>query len=185
MVWPLGTVAFRGTVGLAGRVEAREQLLDNRGATVACSLGSAATVDRRRQCQDHGTRSAGTGGPGALRTPHRLSSGRSVRVARQTVREAERRFPVCIRIAVPPGGLGSRLDQIIVWLDAIGGGRIGHCAIRHPWRRQRCAGRLFSRRDDCECFRDPVVRSAEDRNHRWGVPGPGRRTDAADRSGPA
>jgi hypothetical protein len=37
---------------------------------------------------------------------------------KQAVREAERRFPVRIRIAVPPEGLGSRLDQIIAWLDA-------------------------------------------------------------------
>jgi hypothetical protein len=31
--------------------------------------------------------------------------------------EAERRFPVRIRIAVPPGGLGTRLDRIKAWLD--------------------------------------------------------------------
>jgi hypothetical protein len=31
--------------------------------------------------------------------------------------EAERRFPVRIRIAVPPQGLGSRLDEIKTWLD--------------------------------------------------------------------
>jgi hypothetical protein len=31
--------------------------------------------------------------------------------------EAERRFPVRIRIGVPPDGLGSRLDQIKAWLD--------------------------------------------------------------------
>ena len=37
---------------------------------------------------------------------------------KQAVREAERRFPVRVRIAVPPEGLGSRLDQIIAWLDA-------------------------------------------------------------------
>ena len=33
------------------------------------------------------------------------------------IAEAERRFPVRIRICVPPGGLGSRLDQIKAWLD--------------------------------------------------------------------
>jgi len=32
--------------------------------------------------------------------------------------DAERRFPVRIRIAVPPQGLGSRLDEIKEWLDA-------------------------------------------------------------------
>jgi hypothetical protein len=42
-----------------------------------------------------------------------------MRAARQqVVREAERRFPVRIRIALPPDGLGSRLDQINAWLDA-------------------------------------------------------------------
>jgi hypothetical protein len=31
--------------------------------------------------------------------------------------EAERRFPVRLRIAVPPEGLGARLDEIRAWLD--------------------------------------------------------------------
>ena len=31
--------------------------------------------------------------------------------------EAERRFPVRIRIAVPPYGLGTRLDALKAWLD--------------------------------------------------------------------
>jgi hypothetical protein len=31
--------------------------------------------------------------------------------------EAERRFPVRVRIAVPPEGLGVRLDAIKTWLD--------------------------------------------------------------------
>jgi len=33
------------------------------------------------------------------------------------IAEAERRFPVRIRIAVPQDGLGSRLDRIKAWLD--------------------------------------------------------------------
>jgi hypothetical protein len=41
-----------------------------------------------------------------------------MRAAQQAVRDVERRFPVRIKIAVPPEGLGSRLDQIIAWLDA-------------------------------------------------------------------
>ena len=41
-----------------------------------------------------------------------------MRAAQQAVRDAERRFPVRVRIAVPPEGLGSRLDPIIAWLDA-------------------------------------------------------------------
>ena len=31
--------------------------------------------------------------------------------------EAERRFPVRVRVAVPPDGLGTRLDRIKTWLD--------------------------------------------------------------------
>ena len=31
--------------------------------------------------------------------------------------EAERQFPVRIRIAVPPLGLGTRLDELTAWLD--------------------------------------------------------------------
>jgi hypothetical protein len=30
---------------------------------------------------------------------------------------AERRFPVRIRVAVPPGGFGQRYSQMTVWLD--------------------------------------------------------------------
>jgi hypothetical protein len=41
-----------------------------------------------------------------------------MRAPQQAVREAERRFPVRIKIAVPAEGLGSRLDQIFAWLDA-------------------------------------------------------------------
>jgi hypothetical protein len=33
------------------------------------------------------------------------------------IAEAERRFPIRIRIGVPPAGLGSRLDRIKAWLD--------------------------------------------------------------------
>ena len=47
-----------------------------------------------------------------------LSPGHFVRAAQQAARDAERRFPVRVKIAVPPEGLGSRLDQIIAWLDA-------------------------------------------------------------------
>jgi hypothetical protein len=41
-----------------------------------------------------------------------------MRPAQQAVRDAERRFPVRVRIGVLPEGLGSRLDQIVAWLDA-------------------------------------------------------------------
>ncbi len=41
-----------------------------------------------------------------------------MRAAERTAQEAERRFPIRIRIAVPAGGLGTRLDEINEWLDA-------------------------------------------------------------------
>jgi len=36
---------------------------------------------------------------------------------REMINSAERRFPVRIRIAVPPAGLGQRYVQITAWLD--------------------------------------------------------------------
>lgn len=33
------------------------------------------------------------------------------------ISEAERRFPVRIRLALPPGGFGTRLTEIHAWLD--------------------------------------------------------------------
>ena len=36
---------------------------------------------------------------------------------REPITVAERRFPVRIRIAVPPGGVGQRHTQITAWLD--------------------------------------------------------------------
>ena len=41
-----------------------------------------------------------------------------MRAAQQAVLETERRFPVRIRIAIPPDGIDSRLDQLNAWLDA-------------------------------------------------------------------
>jgi hypothetical protein len=37
---------------------------------------------------------------------------------RERITAAERRFPVRIRVGVPPGGLGQRHSQITSWLDA-------------------------------------------------------------------
>jgi hypothetical protein len=34
------------------------------------------------------------------------------------ISDAERRFPVRIRLALPPGGFGTRLPEIHAWLDA-------------------------------------------------------------------
>jgi hypothetical protein len=36
---------------------------------------------------------------------------------REIVTMAERRFPVRIRVGVPPGGLGQRYSEITAWLD--------------------------------------------------------------------
>lgn len=38
--------------------------------------------------------------------------------SRLMIGEAERRFPVRIKMAVPPGGFGERLNEINAWLDA-------------------------------------------------------------------
>ena len=37
------------------------------------------------------------------------------------ITEAERRFPVRIRLAIPTGGLGERLNQMHAWLDQSAG----------------------------------------------------------------
>jgi hypothetical protein len=36
---------------------------------------------------------------------------------RDMIMVAERRFPVRVRVAVPPGGFGQRYSQITAWLD--------------------------------------------------------------------
>ena len=41
-----------------------------------------------------------------------------MRAIQKALRDAELRFPVRIRIGIPPEGLGSRLDQMNAWLDA-------------------------------------------------------------------
>jgi hypothetical protein len=41
-----------------------------------------------------------------------------MRTAQQAIPDAERRFPVRLKIAVPPEGFGGRLDQMKAWLDA-------------------------------------------------------------------
>jgi hypothetical protein len=40
-----------------------------------------------------------------------------MRAARQAALDAERRFPVRIRIAIPDRGLGDRINQMHEWLD--------------------------------------------------------------------
>ena len=41
-----------------------------------------------------------------------------MKAAQQAARDAERRFPVRVRIGIPPEGLGNRLGQMNAWLDA-------------------------------------------------------------------
>ena len=41
-----------------------------------------------------------------------------MRAIQKALRDAELRFPVRIRIGIPPEGLGDRLDQMNAWLDA-------------------------------------------------------------------
>ena len=43
------------------------------------------------------------------------------RASRQVQREAERQFPVRVRIAVPPEGLGRQLELMHAWLDEVCG----------------------------------------------------------------
>jgi len=56
---------------------------------------------------------------------------------RDMIISAERRFPVRVRIGVPPGGLGQRHAQITAWLDENCGGRgLGDDAIGNSRRAQ-------------------------------------------------
>jgi hypothetical protein len=41
-----------------------------------------------------------------------------MRTNQRATSEAEFRFPVRVRLGIPTGGLGRRLDQMNVWLDA-------------------------------------------------------------------
>ena len=66
------------------------------------------------------SRSAGTGNPGALRSPLIGSPSPFMRAMRQAARDAEHRSPVRIGIGTPPVGLGSRLDHTFPRLDANG-----------------------------------------------------------------
>jgi hypothetical protein len=54
---------------------------------------------------------------------------------REMITLAERRFPVRIRTAVPPNGLGQRYSQITAWLDENCGAADG---LSHPQERAAC-----------------------------------------------
>jgi hypothetical protein len=63
------------------------------------------------------------------------------------IAEAERRFPVRIRIGVPSDGLGSRLDLIKSWLDEnCGASGVVDDTFWHTWCAERCPVDLFRRR---------------------------------------
>ncbi|HTT80796.1 MAG TPA: hypothetical protein VMF86_14065 [Stellaceae bacterium] len=59
--------------------------------------------------------------------------------------EAERRFPVRLRLAVPPDGFGGRLDAMAGWLDATAARR--RAAASDAGRRRRSAVTSARRRE--------------------------------------
>ena len=79
--------------------------------------GPPPALVRRWQHRNHGPRPPRTGAPSA-HGPDCLRVGCSMSTALIVHRDAERNLPVRIRIAVPPDGFGSQLDQMIAWLDA-------------------------------------------------------------------
>jgi hypothetical protein len=76
-----------------------------------------------------------------------------MRAAQIAARDTERRFPVRVRIAVPPAGLGKQLTQMQDWLDHnAGADGLGDDT---EWRTRRTERRPldpFGRRDDEERF---------------------------------
>jgi hypothetical protein len=57
-------------------------------------------------------------GPLQRQKAGRLLAGCSMRAIQMALQDAELRFPVRIRIGIPPEGLGNRLGQMNAWLDA-------------------------------------------------------------------
>src|SRR4051812_8545793 len=53
----------------------------------------------------------------AIRPTYRRRNSMAAR-SRMMISDAERRFPVRVRIAVPAGGFGRRLEGMHAWLDA-------------------------------------------------------------------
>jgi hypothetical protein len=63
---------------------------------------------------------------------------------REIVTMAERRFPVRIRIGVPPSGFGQRYTEITEWLDGnCGADGLGNNTIRYARRAERRRLDLF------------------------------------------
>jgi len=89
---------------------------------------------------------------------------------REIVMMAERRFPVRIRIGVPPGGFGQRYAEITEWLD-------GNCgadgwAITPSGRRGvlNDAVSIYSSTRRWRVRRRPLVRNVEGRDRGRAVP---------------
>ena len=91
------------------------------------------------------------------------------------ITEAERRFPVRIRIGVPSDGLGSRLDRIKSWLDENSGA--SGWAMTPSGTRGVLNDALsiyFGDATPCECLCRPLVCWFQDRDRWWRVSGAGR-----------
>src|SRR5438874_12039742 len=73
------------------------------------------SIDRRRQCRDHGPRSSRTRVPSTSGADF-VRVGCSMSTALIVHRDADRNFPVRIRIAVPPEGFGTQFDHMRAWL---------------------------------------------------------------------
>ena len=106
--------AIYGLVSDAARCAAHDGAgRRDRAADLAAGLGAASGV--AAPLDNGGRGSVGLGeqitNPGAIVT----------RASRQVQREAERQFPVRVRIAVPPEGLGRQLELMHAWLDEVCG----------------------------------------------------------------
>jgi hypothetical protein len=88
---------------------------------------------------------------------------------REMITVAERRFPVRIRIAVPPSGLAQRHTQMTAWLDE-NYGADGWAMTPSGMCAERCSFDLFRGGHPRECVSSAVVRCGEGRDGRRRVP---------------
>jgi hypothetical protein len=84
---------------------------------------------------------------------------------REMITMAERRFPVRVRIGVPPGGFGQRSTEITAWLDAnCGADGWAMTPSGMPGVLNDAVSDLLPRRYACERIRRPVVRGVQSRD---------------------
>jgi hypothetical protein len=83
---------------------------------------------------------------------------------RDMIVSAERRFPVRIRIGVPPGGFGQRYAEMTAWLDEKRRRWLGDDTVRDARGAQRCGVDLFPRRYLRERLRCEVVHRLQNRD---------------------